>query len=273
MTAHISIVVHPERKSARDAAKKIIDNARTHGIEVTAGTDDAIESIGLPWSDKLPDVMVTVGGDGTIMRGASVAVPNQIPILGFNLGAVGFLAEAEPHQIDDVMSLLAAGKYSIEEHMTLEVKIPGMEPRVALNDVVFAKQERQRLVSVTLSVDGEHFHTYRADALVIATPTGSTAYSLSAGGPVVDPDIDAMVVTPVAPHSLFGRPVVFAGSTTLGCSAGSARNVGIDIDGMPVSELGDEVIVSKSDQVARFVQIDGPTFPSNLVSKLGIRDS
>ena len=273
MTAHISIVVHPERDRARQAAKRIIDSAREHGIEVSAGTEDATESLGLARSDQKPDVVVTVGGDGTIMRAAATAVPEQIPILGFNLGAVGFLAEAEPERIEEVMALLAGGEFSIEEHMTLEVLVPGMEPRIAINDVVFAKQERQRLVSVTLSVNGELFHTYRADALVIATPTGSTAYSLSAGGPVVDPDIEAMVVTPVAPHALFGRPVVFAGSTVLGCSAGSPRTVGIDIDGMPIGDVEDEVIVRRSPLPAKFVQIDGPTFPSNLVTKLGLRES
>lgn len=273
MTVHLSLVVHPERDSARKAAMRIIEVATSLGCEVSAGTSDAIDVLDLKPTEGRPDVMVTVGGDGTIMRAAHVALPARVPLLGFNLGAVGFLAEAEPAQLDEVVAFLAAGSYTVEEHMTLEVVLPGEPPQPALNDVVFAKEERQRLVSVSLTVNGEPFHTYRADALVIATPTGSTAYSLSAGGPVVDPDLEAMVVTPVAPHALFGQPVVFAGSTVLGCSAGSSRPIGIDVDGMPVGRVEGEVIVRRSDVPALFVQIDGPTFPGNLVKKLGLREN
>lgn len=273
MTTHLALVVHPERDSAREAAKRIVEVALQQGCDVSAGTSDAMEVLGIAVAGSRPDVIVTVGGDGTIMRAARVALPQRVPILGFNLGAVGFLAEADMGQVDEVVALLAGGSYTVEEHMTLEVFVPGHEPRIALNDVVFAKEERQRLVSVAVSVNGRPFHTYRADALVIATPTGSTAYSLSAGGPVVDPDLEAIVVTPVASHALFGQPVVFAGSTVLGCTAGSPRSVGIDVDGMPVGVVEEEVVVRRSDVPAYFVQLDGPTFPSNLVNRLGLRDN
>ncbi len=273
MTVHMSLVVHPERDSARKAARRIVEVGMQLGCQISAGTSDATEVLGLALTKGRPDVMVTVGGDGTIMRAAHVALPDRVPILGFNVGAVGFLAEAELAQLEEVVGILAAGSYTVEEHMTLEVVLPGQPPRAALNDVVFAKEERQRLISVSLSVNGEPFHTYRADALVIATPTGSTAYSLSAGGPVVDPDLEAIVVTPVAPHALFGQPVVFAGSTVLGCSAGSSRPIGIDVDGMPVGSVTGEVMVRRSDTPAFFVQIDGPTFPANLVKKLGLREN
>lgn len=159
------------------------------------------------------DALVTLGGDGTLLRGARSLQGAPVPVLGVNLGRVGFLTAAMPEQAEDALTRLAEGRYVTEKRRTLQAVI--VSPRnertglpVALNDVVIHKGGVARLIRLNVQVNGSEVGNYSADGLVVATPTGSTAYSLSAGGPIIVPNVDALVITPICAHTLAVRPVV-----------------------------------------------------------------
>ena len=156
------------------------------------------------------DVVLSFGGDGTLLRTAHTA--GGTPILGVNIGRLGFLTKVEVGELEDVLADVEAGDYGVEERMTLAVEVagadPGDVPTWALNDVVIDKSGTTSMIQVEASVDGVHLNTYWADGLVVATPTGSTAYALSVGGPILVPGTDVVVVAPIAPHTLTARPIV-----------------------------------------------------------------
>jgi len=159
------------------------------------------------------DLVISFGGDGTFLRAARIARAAGIPIVGVNVGRVGFLAEIDPEGLDAALVALGTDAVSIEERSTLEVELRDADGDLvgtgwALNDVAVEKEARQRLVRLEVSIGATPFASIAADAVIVATSTGSTAYSLSAGGPIVNPTLDAMLIAPVAPHSLFDRTVV-----------------------------------------------------------------
>jgi len=170
-----------------------------------------------------------------------------------------------------------AGDYELDRRMTLAARLV-RDGRVlqrfrALNDVVIANGARARIVQFSVSVDGLELTTYRADGLIVSTPTGSTAYSFSAGGPLVDPDLDALVLTPVAAHSLFDRPLVVPASTQIGITVGTDRPVKVSVDKISLGHLamGDRVLVARGSSPARFVTFGNRTFPSLVTEKFGLR--
>jgi NAD+ kinase len=167
-----------------------------------------------------PDALVAFGGDGTLLRGARLLRGREVPIMGINLGRVGFLTTATRDRLPDAMKALASGRYVLERRLSLHATIISDEGEVrseqqALNDVAIHKSGVARVVRVRVSVDGEELGPYSADGVVIASPTGSTAYSLSAGGPIVAPGVEAMILTPVCAHTLAVRPVVVPPNSTV----------------------------------------------------------
>ena len=165
------------------------------------------------------ELVCVLGGDGTILRGAEVSRGTGAPLLGVNLGHVGFLAEAEREDIDDTVEHIVAKTYSVEERMTLEVTaLVDGEPVYtswALNEVTVEKANRERMLEVVAEIDGRPLTTWGCDGVVVATPTGSTAYAFSAGGPVVWPDVEALLLVPISAHALFARPLVLGPSSHL----------------------------------------------------------
>ncbi|OKL54818.1 NAD kinase [Bowdeniella nasicola] len=163
---------------------------------------------------KTSDVVLVLGGDGTILRAAEGVRGTEIPVIGVNFGHVGFLAEADPESLSDVVSRLVAGEYTVETRTTLAVTVTqpdgSTEEGWALNELALDKVERARMVDLTIGVDEHPISSYSCDALVVSTPTGSTAYAFSAGGPVVWPDVEALLIVPIAAHALFARPLVVA---------------------------------------------------------------
>jgi len=160
-----------------------------------------------------PDLVISLGGDGTFLRAARIARAADVPVIGVNVGRVGFLAEIDPKDLATVLPILAEGGYSLEDRSTLEVELRDREGGTisagwALNDVAVEKVARQRLVRLEVAIGATPFASVAADAVIVATSTGSTAYALSAGGPIVNPTLHAMLIVPVAPHSLFDRTVV-----------------------------------------------------------------
>ncbi len=218
-----------------------------------------------------PDLVLAVGGDGTMLGAAQRAVAWDVPVLGFNLGTLGFLTEAEPEDLSEVVQRLMARDFDIENRLTVAAAIGGVRA-IGVNDVVVEKVDSTRLVSLKVSVDGIEFATYRADGLIVATPTGSTAYSFSAGGPVVDPKVDALVLTPVASHSLFDRPLVLPADANIEVTVFRDRLVRVNVDKTDLGEIGEgeTVEIVRGDRPARFVTFGRTTFPGLVRQKFGL---
>lgn len=227
----------------------------------------------LCWQET--DLLVTLGGDGSILRVARAAAPHGTPILGVNLGRVGFLTEAELGTWNDVLSRALDGDYWIEERMMLRVAVRGsseVEGQAdALNDVVVGRGARANVVYLRAEVDGGHLATYVADALIVATPTGSTAYALAAGGPVLPPQLRNILLVPVAPHLSMARPVVLSEGVTVRITVAGGRPAVLTVDGEVWAELesGSEAAVEASPYVARFARVQEQMyFYKTLVARL-----
>jgi len=225
------------------------------------------------------DLLVTLGGDGSILRAARIAAPYGTLLLGINLGRVGFLTEAEPGTWREVLSRMLVGDYWVEERMMLRA-VTWRDGRVmgqgeALNDVVVGRGAQARVVHLRTEVDGGYLATYVADGLIVATPTGSTAYALAAGGPILPPQLRNILLVPIAPHLSMERPIVLAEGVTVHITVTGGRPAVLTVDGEVQAELesGDEVVVEASPHVARFARVRERTyFYKTLVARLVPRD-
>ena len=219
----------------------------------------------------VPDMVLAVGGDGTMLTAVKDAIADDVPVLGFNLGTLGFLTEAEPDDLPEVIDRLVGGDYEIMERLTISAMIDNASVS-GVNDVVVEKIDSTRLVNLEVDIDGVGFATYRADGLIVATPTGSTAYSFSAGGPVVDPGVDAFVLTPVAAHSLFDRPIVLPADAEINITVRRDRPVRVNVDKTVLGLIGegDVVRIRRGPRPARFVTFGRGTFPGLVRDKFGL---
>jgi NAD+ kinase len=211
--------------------------------DLAGRSSSLVEADGTPSDpDDPPGLVVSFGGDGTFLRAARIARNVDVPVIGVNVGRLGFLAEIDPQSVAEVLPALVDGRYSVEDRSTLEIAVRSPAGDVvtrgwALNDVAIEKVARQRLVRLEVMIGTTPFANVAADAVIVATSTGSTAYALSAGGPIVNPSLDAMLIVPVAPHSLFDRTVV----TDLGDLV--TVTVGEDQDGALISTDGMDPVV------------------------------
>ena len=230
-----------------------------------------------PFSDVELDALVTFGGDGTLLRGARMLAGREVPILGVNLGRVGFLTTALRETLDPALDALVAGRYVIERRQALEAAIRdgGGETRtvqMAVNDVAVHKGGVARVVRVNVFINNENVGPYSADGIVIATPTGSTAYSLSAGGPIVVPGVEAMVVTPIAAHTLAVRPLVVPATYRIVIEpmAGWADDLLVSFDGQTGTTLapGEKVDVRRADHRVCLIRMGGDGFFTRMREKL-----
>ncbi|MFW2381421.1 MAG: NAD(+)/NADH kinase, partial [Acidimicrobiales bacterium] len=184
------------------------------------------------------DLCLSFGGDGTMLRATHLVVDHQVPLLGVNAGDLGYLAETDPDQLETSLSAWRDGELVIEERMMVEVlDSDGQRLGLALNEAVVERAESGHIVSLLATIGDQRFTTYKADGLIVATPTGSTAYSLSAGGPVVEPDFEALVVVPVAAHMIFNRPLVLAPSTEVRLDVEGYRAGVVTLDGRVVATI------------------------------------
>lgn len=218
-----------------------------------------------------PDMVLAVGGDGTMLAAVRRSVAWDIPVLGFNLGTLGFLTAAEPSELQTVVRRLVSGDYETEERTTVSASI-GAATAVGINDVVVEKIDSTRLVNLDVVIDGSPFVSYRADGLIVATPTGSTAYSFSAGGPLVDPRVDALVMTPVASHSLFDRALVLPASSEIEITVSRDRHVKVNVDKSDLGQLeaGETVTIRRGSVPARFVRLGATSFAGLVREKFGL---
>jgi NAD+ kinase len=221
------VLAHTGRESARRSATQVIERLAGAGVAVRVTEDEvpALECAGTtvvpagPAAAEGAELVIVLGGDGTLLRAAELARPAGTPVIGVNLGHIGFLAEAEPDGLTRTVDHLLAGEYRVEERMTLDVIARDNGTQIAstwaLNEVSVEKAARERMVEVVIEVDGRPLSRWGCDGVVCATPTGSTAYAFSAGGPVVWPEVEALLMVPIAAHALFARPMVVSPRSVL----------------------------------------------------------
>ncbi len=221
------------------------------------------------------DMIISLGGDGTLLSTARRFVGTGVPILGVNLGHLGFLTDLEVPDLFSGMEKILRGEYEVEERMMLAAEVRRGSERVAgfyaLNDAVITKGPLSRIISLETYVGQDHIATFRSDGIIVATPTGSTAYSLSAGGPIVSPDLEVLILTPICPHTLYARPLILAHHHVVRIFLRSDQpEVMLTIDGQVGFHLqeDDEIIVRKADMKARLVKVRQRTFFEVLRHKL-----
>jgi len=273
------LVVHPSRDRAVAVATTLVAEAARRGMTVTATAADAERVPGTkarsPAARLDGDLIVAVGGDGTVLEAVRLGLAAGLPVLGVNAGHVGFLTAVEPDEVSAALDALGAGNWEESPRMTLTAQMPGADPVAGINDVVVEKVVSQHVVKIGVSVGDERLACYRADAVVVATPTGSTAYTFSAGGPLVDPELEALVVTAVAPHNLFARPLVFGPNARLRLSAEGDRSARVNLDGRAIGGLepGESVEVACGPQPARLVLLSPRHFAAAVREKFGLHDA
>ncbi|MGB3716371.1 MAG: NAD(+)/NADH kinase [Candidatus Promineifilaceae bacterium] len=212
------------------------------------------------------DLIVVLGGDGTTLLGARIAAPYEVPIFGVNLGRVGFLSEATPTAWQGKLDSVIRGEFWIEKRLMLYATITRDDRPIAalsaLNDIVVSRGSMVRVVRFQLFVDGDHVITYTADGLIAATPTGSTAYSMAAGGPLLPPRLQNFLVLPVAPHLSFERPIVFHQEAKIKIRVEMEHEAIAAADGQDAITLqsGDEVTIGKHSCESHFARVDGPSY-------------
>jgi NAD+ kinase len=253
---------HPQ---IRPVVEHLVRRLAARGVETVIEERTAVwEDLALPRVESLLgaglDLVVVLGGDGTLLSVARTAQAEGIPLLGVNLGSLGFLTETALDQLDPVLDAVFCGSCTVEERVMLEVTVCHRErthgPFVVLNDAVINKAALARMIEMEASVDGVYLTTYRADGLIVATPTGSTAYSLAAGGPIVYPDMEALVITPICPHTLTNRSLVVPGRMTVEVAIHSGeQDIHLTLDGQTGIALapGDRVLIGRAAARTRLV--------------------
>ncbi len=289
MTRRILLVAHPRRPEALTVAKGVVERLTHLGIDVSLQTEEA-QALDLKDSARVHvaskeeqvaegcDLVVVLGGDGTILRGAEFARRVDVPLLGVNLGHVGFLAEAERDDLDATVEHIATNNYAVEERMTLHVdaKLHGelIASSWALNEVSVEKAARERMLEATIEVDGRPLQSWGCDGVIVSTPTGSTAYAFSAGGPVIWPQVEAILLVPSAAHALFARPLVLGPDSHLAIEIMAATE-GSGVmwcDGRRHVALppGARIEVRKGIRPVRLARLSRAPFTDRLVAKFDL---
>ena len=272
----IGVLYNPGSERACTLAEEVAGWVSEQAYQVHVCDTDAVDQ-----APCLPEVelLVTLGGDGSILRAARAAAPHDALIFGVNLGRVGFLAEVEPDDWRAALSGVLAGDYWVESRLMLEATLYREGDRaieaLALNDVVVGRGGQARVVGLRTEIDRGYLTTFVADGLIIATPTGSTAYAMAAGGPVLPPELRNLLLVPVAPHLSLSRPIVLSEGVSVRVTVMGGYEVVLTVDGVLKAELekGDEIEVVASPHEARFARLQNRTyFYNTLAERLLPRD-
>lgn len=285
----VLLVAHAGRPLAVEVASDFAASLRGSGICVRVGEDDADESADIsriPGIEVVPanehaadgtELVVVLGGDGTILRGAERARRADVPLLGVNLGHVGFLAEAEPEDLKDVVEAIVDRSWHVEARTALDVSVVCdgvvLDRTWALNEVSLEKASRERMVEVLVEVDGRPLSRWGCDGVVCATPTGSTAYAFSAGGPVVWPEVEALLVVPISAHALFARPLVVSPSSVVALELPNpSASAVLWADGRRSVDLAPatRIEIRRHEQPVRFARVKEGLFTDRLVAKFSL---
>jgi len=278
----IACVAHHERSTARALAERAAVWCAERDVTFWMPVADARALDLGHWADDRTiaeaDLVLSLGGDGTMLRSIGQLEGAPVPVLGVNLGSLGYLTQVEPDHLTDSLDRFVAGSeeggWTLDRRMMLDVAINESVVGRALNEAVVEKAESGHTVRLLARIDGEPFTYYAADGLIVATPTGSTAYSLSARGPVVSPRHRAMLLTPVSPHMLFDRTLVLDPSETIEIEVSGHRAAELVLDGQPVASLddGDVVGCTPSASTANFVRFGNERYHQILKVKFGLAD-
>ncbi len=272
---NVYLMMHQKRADAAQLAASVAAALRAQGVAV--GMEPWLaqasgEQSGCKPEDFPMEAIVAVGGDGTLLHAMQTAIAHDVPVLGVNVGRIGFLVETEMEHLTQAVTRLKNGEYTLETRMMLDVTLPDGSVRTALNDVVLTRGGYTRLLAVHAMVDRELVGRYLADGLIVATPTGSTGYSLSTGGPIVCPEVECILLSPICPHSLQHRPVVASANQTvtveLDCAA--QQTVQLDVDGRETARIagGQRVQIRRSATVAKLVRFGDNSFFQRIRAKL-----
>lgn len=286
----VLVLAHTGRAEVREVARACVQSLTAHGIAVRLLADEAAD-LGLEDVDGLvettqPDdtpgegceLVLVIGGDGSILRAAELTHATSTPLLGVNLGHVGFLAEAEQEDVESTIAAIVARDYTAEDRLTLDVCVlVGKEVRFstfALNEASVEKAARERMLEVVVEVDGRPLSRWGCDGVVCATPTGSTAYNFSAGGPVVWPEVEALLMVPLSAHALFARPMVVAPTSVLAVEVlSNTEGSGVLwCDGRRTVDLppGARIEVRRGARPVRLVRLHHAPFTDRLVAKFDL---
>ena len=285
-SSRVALLVVHERPEAAEVARRLERWLAERGHQVVLPAEDA-RAAGLgglavaeaALTDEPLDLAVSLGGDGTMLRTVGLVAEAGTPVLGVNVGQLGYLTEVEPGEAIEAVEKVLAGDHGIEERMLVAVRVDaetelGPVPHAALNEVVLEKTPMGHTVRIGVHIDGDFWTTYAADGLIVASPTGSTAYSFSARGPILDPDLRALVLTPVSPHMLFDRSMVLSPDIEVRLEVLGHRPATLSIDGHNVGLLheGDAVVCTASPSRARLVSFGPRDFHRILKNKFGLAD-
>ena len=280
----VGLVPHRDRRVAHDlasaAARWFVDNGvevRVPGAEAKASGlgDLGVEPDG--FSDGL-DLVISLGGDGTMLHAVDLVYPAPVPILGVNVGQLGYLTEVEPDELDASLPRLLAGDFAVSERMVLAVHVVSAGTATgtwfALNEAALEKQRSGHLIRLDVSINGSPFTTYAADGVIVATPTGTTAYSFSVRGPIASPALRCLVLTPVSPHMLFDRSLVLADSEELGFVVRDDQGVVLTLDGRELGKLGegDQVSCVAAAEPLQLASLRARDFHQVLKAKFALPD-
>jgi NAD+ kinase len=281
MVRRMSLVLHP-RRDVHEAVQTVADWAQDAGVEIVGPQDDRLpaEIERCPAAELATscDLVLALGGDGTLLGALRLAGPRQVPVLGVNLGRLGYLTELDGEQLPEALEAIATGTFAVEERFALLVTwLQDGERRehVAYNDAVLSRVPGRGQAALGLSVDGQLLVRYASDGVIAATPGGSTAYSFAAGGPIVSPRTKAMIVTPDAPHGLFNRAVVLGDNESLGVEVlPTSAPVALEVDGQLMTEVqpGFSMEVAPNPWTALVVRLGSAGFAERARRKLGITD-
>ncbi|MGB2770378.1 MAG: NAD(+)/NADH kinase, partial [Candidatus Zixiibacteriota bacterium] len=275
----IGIIANVKKELTKGVVEEIIEWADKNGFdfficeELTPLVGQEEKSLSRAELGKESDVLISLGGDGTMLASARAVGQRQTPILGINLGGVGFLTEINSNDLCNALNKLKRGDYFIEKRMVLETEVEGIKKldQYGLNDVVLDKGEVARLFLLHLYLQDEFICSYSADGLIVSTPTGSTAYCLAAGGPIINPRMNAIIVSPICPHTLASRSIVFSENETLKVVVElSSRQAVLTIDGQVAFKLksGSSVLIRKAKHSVNLVKFRDRSFYDILRTKL-----
>jgi NAD+ kinase len=275
----VGLVLHPLRNCS-EAVSAVLDWAAASGGKVY-GTADEIGrargaiAVSAAELSQHCDLIVSLGGDGTMLRAMRLADGQRVPVLGVNLGRLGFLAEVDIPELPAALSAIDSRQYTTESRLAVDAEIAGVT-MTAFNDIAVVRVPGQGSARVGLLVDGSPFVSYAADAVVVATPTGSTAYSFAAGGPIMSPSVEALLVTPAAAHSAYNRGVVLSIDDTLSLDIlPTSGRLAIEVDGMVARYVspGDRIDLRARPDAARVIRLGNTTFYERARRKLRLTDS
>lgn len=277
----IGIKVNQEKPKAQIVLNQLVDLLEQKGVQVKIDSEVARQmgrdDLALPYADFPQHVgmIFVIGGDGTLLGAARKFASHHLPFLGFNVGNLGFLSEAEPHDLTVAVSRVINGDYYVEKRMMLQAELirqgEVIEREVALNEVGIAKGSFSRMITCSLRMDGNPIGVYSGDGILLSTPTGSTAYSLSSGGPIVWPEIQTLLFTPICPHTLTARPMILPEDAILEVHVSAPhQEMGLTIDGQVGFDLHSEDVirVSKSPYETQLIKWQERSFFHVLRQKL-----